>query len=124
MITAVAHLQSAVPDTETVVVHAMIEPSVDAGFVVCDPFVGSGSAAIATLKAECTFVGADLSDRAVNITNWRSASFLATGDDPMEGPQRLPLPENSHLLTCRTRCSDGAGANSPLVSPNVATQSG
>jgi site-specific DNA-methyltransferase (adenine-specific) len=73
---------------------AMIEPSVEAGFVVCDPFVGSGSAAIATLKAECTFVGADLSDRAVNITNWRLSSFLATGDDPMEGSQRVPLPES------------------------------
>jgi site-specific DNA-methyltransferase (adenine-specific) len=72
---------------------AMIEPSVDPGFVVCDPFVGSGSASIASLKAQCTFVGADLSQRAVDITKWRSATFLATGADPMEGDQRVPLPE-------------------------------
>jgi site-specific DNA-methyltransferase (adenine-specific) len=73
---------------------AMVEPSVDPGFVVCDPFVGAGAAAIAALKAGCTFVGADLSKRAVEITKWRSAMFLETREDPMEGSNRTPLPEH------------------------------
>ena len=62
----------------------MIEPSVEQGFVVCDPFVGSGSAAIAALKAGCTFVGADVSQTAVAITQERCATFLASGADPLE----------------------------------------
>jgi site-specific DNA-methyltransferase (adenine-specific) len=73
---------------------AMVEPSVEPGFVVCDPFVGAGAAAIAALKAGCTFVGADLSERAVEITKWRSATFLETGQDPMEGANQIPLPKH------------------------------
>jgi site-specific DNA-methyltransferase (adenine-specific) len=73
---------------------AMVEPSVDPGFVVCDPFVGAGASAIAALKLGCTFIGADLSRRAVEITKWRSATFLTTRQDPMEGPRQRPLPEH------------------------------
>jgi len=72
---------------------AMVEPSVEPGFVVCDPFVGAGASAIAALKANCTFIGADLSSRAAAITKWRSATFLETGEDPMEGPNPIPLPD-------------------------------
>jgi site-specific DNA-methyltransferase (adenine-specific) len=71
---------------------AMIEPSVESGFVVCDPFVGAGASVIAALKHGCNFIGADLSDRATEITKWRSANFLQTGADPMEGPNQIPLP--------------------------------
>ena len=71
---------------------AMVEPSVEPGFVVCDPFVGAGASAIATLKADCSFIGADLSKRAVEISKWRAKLFLETGIDPMEGPNHLQLP--------------------------------
>ena len=62
----------------------MLVGSVEPGFVVCDPFVGAGSAAIAALKQGCTFVGADVSDRAVELTRTRCASYIATGIDPLE----------------------------------------
>jgi len=71
---------------------AMVQPSTEPGFVVCDPFAGSGSAAIAALKAGCTFVGADLSQRAVELATWRIEHFLATGDDPAEGPRQVAPP--------------------------------
>jgi site-specific DNA-methyltransferase (adenine-specific) len=71
---------------------AMVGPSVEPGFVVCDPFVGVGASAIAALKAACSFLGADLSTRAVEITRWRAGTFLQTGEDPMEAPHQRPLP--------------------------------
>jgi site-specific DNA-methyltransferase (adenine-specific) len=76
---------------------AMIGPSAEPGFVVCDPFVGAGASAIAALKAGCGFLGADISARAVEITRWRTTTFRRTGEDPMEGPRPLPLP--SHLAS-------------------------
>jgi site-specific DNA-methyltransferase (adenine-specific) len=71
---------------------AMVEPSVEPGFLVCDPFVGAGAAAISTLKAGCSFIGADISERAVDITKWRAEHFQETGIDPLEGPEQPPLP--------------------------------
>jgi site-specific DNA-methyltransferase (adenine-specific) len=71
---------------------AMVQPSTEPGFVVCDPFAGSGSSAIAALKAGCTFVGADLSPRAVELATWRLDHFLATGEDPAEGRSQATPP--------------------------------
>jgi site-specific DNA-methyltransferase (adenine-specific) len=62
----------------------MLAGSVEPGFVVCDPFVGSGSAAIATLRNGCHFVGADIADRAVTMARARCAVYLAEGIDPLE----------------------------------------
>jgi site-specific DNA-methyltransferase (adenine-specific) len=70
---------------------AMVEPSVEPGYVVCDPFVGAGASAIAALKAGCSFIGGDLSPRAVEITRWRTGRYVETGVDPMEGPDRQPF---------------------------------
>src|SRR4030081_1001571 len=39
--------------------------SAERGMPVCDPFVGSGSAAVAALRTGCDFLGADVDDRAV-----------------------------------------------------------
>lgn len=74
---------------------AMVGPSTEPGFVVCDPFVGAGASAVAALKAGCRFVGADVARRAVEITRWRGALFGETGEDPLEGSRRVPLP--AHL---------------------------
>jgi len=62
----------------------MLEGSVEAGMTVCDPFAGSGSSAIAALRAGCHFVGADLADRAVGMARSRCDAWLATGADPLE----------------------------------------
>jgi len=65
---------------------AMLDGSADEGFTVCDPFAGSGSAAIAALRRGCSFVGADIAPAAVQLARWRCARFLATGADPLEPP--------------------------------------
>ncbi|MBO9540089.1 site-specific DNA-methyltransferase [bacterium] len=66
----------------------MLAGSAEPGFVVCDPFVGSGSAAIAALRRGCRFVGADIAERAVAFARDRVESFLATGVDPAQAPQK------------------------------------
>lgn len=63
---------------------AMLRGSAEPGFLVCDPFVGSGSAAIAALKQGCGFVGADISEEAVRMARERCAAYLETGVDPLE----------------------------------------
>lgn len=65
---------------------AMLAGSAEPGFVVCDPFTGSGSAAIAALRHGCRFVGADVSERAVLFATERIEQFLATGVDPAQAP--------------------------------------
>lgn len=63
---------------------AMLEGSAEPGFVVCDPFVGSGSSAVAALAYGCSFTGSDISATAIEITQERCKEFLATGQDPLE----------------------------------------
>ncbi|MFN2568309.1 MAG: site-specific DNA-methyltransferase [Candidatus Dormibacteria bacterium] len=65
---------------------AMLSGSVEPGFVVCDPFAGSGSSAVAALAAGCDFLGADISPMAVAMATDRCARYLATGMDPLERP--------------------------------------
>lgn len=62
----------------------MMESSAEPGFVVCDPFLGSGSSAIAALKAGCSFVGADVSEKACKLSSERVLNFLKTEKDILE----------------------------------------
>jgi len=62
----------------------MLACSAEPGFTVCDPFVGSGSSAVAALLAGCTFLGADISSKAVTLANDRCEQLLSTGMDPLE----------------------------------------
>jgi site-specific DNA-methyltransferase (adenine-specific) len=62
----------------------MLCGSAEAGFVVCDPFVGSGSSAIASLRRGCHFLGADISAGAVRMARQRCERFLAVGVDELE----------------------------------------
>jgi site-specific DNA-methyltransferase (adenine-specific) len=62
----------------------MIEASADPGFVVCDPFCGSGSSGVAALRLGCDFVGADIDPRAVELSRNRLSTLLTTGRDPLE----------------------------------------
>ena len=55
--------------------------SADDEFLVCDPFLGSGSAAIAALKQNCSFVGADISNRSIELATQRIKTFNETGVD-------------------------------------------
>jgi site-specific DNA-methyltransferase (adenine-specific) len=67
---------------------AMLAGSVEPGFVVCDPFMGSGSSAIAALRGGCGFVGCDLAEAAVEMAKARVDGFLRTGVDPLQ-PERM-----------------------------------
>ncbi len=64
----------------------MLAGSVEAGMLVCDPFCGSGSSALAALEAGCSFVGADISAAAVDLARRRCATWQAGEGDPLERP--------------------------------------
>ena len=66
----------------------MVQASAAPGFLVCDPFCGSGSSGIAALRAGCDFIGADIDPRAVDIAEDRLTRFMSTGQDPLE-PRRI-----------------------------------
>ncbi len=70
---------------------AMINGSASQDFLVVDPFIGSGSSAIAAIKKGCKFLGCDLSDEAVSITKKRVDHYLHTGLDLLQ-PESSALP--------------------------------
>ncbi|HEY9766754.1 MAG TPA: site-specific DNA-methyltransferase [Chroococcales cyanobacterium] len=77
--------KSAYPTQKPVALfEAMLEGSCQEGDMVLDPFLGSGSSAIAALKKNCHFVGCDLSAKAISIAEQRTKDFLASGKDPLE----------------------------------------
>jgi len=59
----------------------MISASGKENYTVCDPFLGSGSAGIAAIKAGCNFIGCDISDKAFKDASERVKKFISTGDD-------------------------------------------
>ena len=60
--------------------------------VVCDPFMGSGSSAIATIRKNCHFIGADIDEKACLITKDRINNYLIFGGDKYQ-PKPSYLPE-------------------------------
>ncbi len=62
----------------------MIYASAEEGFTVCDPFVGSGSSAIAAIKNGCNFLGCDVSAEAIDISANRVKHFIATRTDCLQ----------------------------------------
>ncbi len=69
----------------------MLAGSAEPGMTVCDPFVGSGSSAVAALRAGCEVVAADIDPRAVRITRERCAAVVSGGPDPYERPAAVEL---------------------------------
>lgn len=68
----------------------MISASGQKGFNVCDPFLGSGSSAIAAIKHNCNFFGCDISDQSIELSNNRIDHFLKTNEDILQ-------PKNAHI---------------------------
>jgi site-specific DNA-methyltransferase (adenine-specific) len=60
----------------TEVFELMLKGSADSNFVVCDPFIGSGSSAIAAIKSNCEFLGCDSAEKAVSVSKERIEYFL------------------------------------------------
>lgn len=50
--------------------------------IICDPFMGSGSSAVAAVRQGCSFVGCDISEDSINMTLERAASVLDGDGDP------------------------------------------
>lgn len=65
----------------TEIFELMLKGSADKDFVVCDPFLGSGSAAIAAIKNGCKFLGCDIADKALIFSEERVKQFLKTKTD-------------------------------------------
>jgi site-specific DNA-methyltransferase (adenine-specific) len=63
---------------------AASQPPGSSDFVVCDPFAGSGSSALAAVKSGAVFVGCDISRKAVRLANKRIAEFAKSGKDILQ----------------------------------------
>lgn len=53
-------------------------------FLVCDPFAGSGSSAIAALRQGASFMGCDISKEAIKLAKQRVAVYKETGTDCLQ----------------------------------------
>jgi site-specific DNA-methyltransferase (adenine-specific) len=72
----------------TEVFELMLRGSASAGEVVCDPFMGSGSSAIAAMRCGCKFIGCDISKRAMAYARRRIGGWLkGKGDIYQPGSQ-------------------------------------
>lgn len=71
----------------------MIYASAEPGFIVCDPFMGSGSSAIAAIKNQCNFLGCDIAAKAVEVTDERVERYIQEGQDPFQ-KKSAALPED------------------------------
>jgi site-specific DNA-methyltransferase (adenine-specific) len=63
---------------------AMLAGSAEEGYVVCDPFLGSGSSAIAAVKRGCGFIGSDVAESAIRTCRERLESYMRTGKDTLQ----------------------------------------
>lgn len=66
------------------VFQAMIYASAEKNFTVCDPFLGSGSSAIAAIKNDCNFIGCDISDKSIETSKNRISEYLTFGVDVLQ----------------------------------------
>lgn len=62
----------------------MINASAKANLTVCDPFLGSGSAAIAAIKNNCNFIGCDISDKSFETSISRVENYIENGVDNLQ----------------------------------------
>lgn len=62
----------------------MLEASSQPDFTICDPFLGSGSAAIAAIQYNCNFIGCDISEQSFDLCKQRIHQFINHGNDILE----------------------------------------
>ena len=79
----------------TEIFELMLVSSADEDFVVCDPFLGSGASAIASIKKNCRFIGCDISETAIEKSTNRIKEFIETGKDNM---QKNPMYGNDEKM--------------------------
>lgn len=71
----------------------MLKASAKAGYTVCDPFLGSASSAVASIKNNCNFVGCDISEKSFDISKDRINSYIANEVDILQ--EKSALVENN-----------------------------
>jgi len=71
----------------------MIFASAEKGFTVCDPFMGSASAAVAAVANECHFLGCDCSQAAYTLAVKRLTGLVNTGKDLLQ-PEKASDPHD------------------------------
>ena len=62
----------------------MLFASSEKNYSICDPFLGSGSSAIAAIQNNCNFIGCDISSKSFEVSNKRISTFIKTGDDILQ----------------------------------------
>ena len=82
----------------TEVFELMLRGSSAAGEVVCDPFMGSGSSAIAALRSGCRFVGCDISPRSMEFSRKRIEGFVNGSVDIYQAASQLSDDDAIHEL--------------------------
>jgi len=91
---------------------ASIGPRASADITVCDPFLGSGSSAVAALRQGCSFVGGDIADASLEAARERLAAHAAGLPDPFQ-PKPCVDPALQKPFWLETRASlDTPGAAS------------
>lgn len=65
-------------------VAASIGPNATSDTVVCDPFLGSGSAAVAALRQGCSFVGGDVATASIDAATSRLEALRDDEPDPLQ----------------------------------------
>lgn len=66
------------------VFQSMIYASCEEGFTVCDPFLGSGSSAIAAIKNKCNFIGCDISEVSIEVSTNRISEYINSQIDILQ----------------------------------------
>jgi site-specific DNA-methyltransferase (adenine-specific) len=66
------------------VFQAMIHASSENDYIVCDPFTGSASSAIAAIKNNCKFIGCDISEKSIETSKERISNYLSSGKDILQ----------------------------------------
>ena len=86
----------------TEIFELMLRGSAAAGMVVCDPFLGSGSSAVAALKCGCRFVGCDISERSMAFSRDRIGAFIKGGGDIFQAASQVGDEAIGQLLRSTT----------------------
>jgi site-specific DNA-methyltransferase (adenine-specific) len=68
----------------TEIFELMLAGSAEKDYLVFDPFLGSGSSAIASIKNNCRFIGCDSAFSSIEISAKRIKSFLSTHIDILQ----------------------------------------
>ena len=82
-----------------------IGPRAGHDLVVCDPFLGSGSAAVAALRQGCSFIGGDVAEASLDAATSRLEALRTGEPDPLQ-PKSCVDPALQKPFWLDTRIAD------------------